>query len=1366
MNSLNYLHAFGMNKFYVKSILLLIAFFTSVNLSAQLAFPTASGAGAYVSGGRGGTVIHVTNLNDSGPGSFREAFETPGTRIIVFDVSGTINCLSSLSTAYDNVTIAGQTAPEGGITFTGNLGNSPIFEISGRNNMIFRHIRVRPVYYTGGSNADSFQCYSCTNVIVDHCSVSWGGDECLSFTGNTSNITIQNSIIAESKTGSIIGNPSNPQNAQNLSMLGNLFFQIGHRHPNTPTNGRADVINNVIYGYRYRINRPANGYPSLNEINNYYITDTARPLGEMNKIDKESVDPQIYSKGNLHLPSTVTDPSLPNNNDTWTAFGSSDGAYAFNYNGVSYYDDDPAPAEFFVSTQHPLLGHDWVILSALESLEHVKTDVGANKTLNELGVANSNLDDVDDYYITNVNNGNLLTVNSPFTMAGKPHYQAFLSNISTTPINIRPSDFDTDNDGMPNEWEISNGLNVNDPSDRNIVQPDGYTNLEYYLNGMMLDPTDITANAGEDVSICEGEEVVLTATGGATYEWSTGETTQSITVSPAETTIYTVTVFDESGSNSDQDDVAVTVNAIPEANAGEDVSVCFGNSITLTASGGSTYLWSTGETTESITVSPSETTIYSVEVFENNCSSSDEVLVTVSELPIINAGEDVTINLGESITLTASGGDTYLWDTDEASESITVSPIETTTYTVTGFVADCEASDTVTVTVVDNSVVADAGEDVSICEGEEVVLTATGGATYEWSTGETTQSITVSPTETIIYTVTVFDESGSNSDQDDVAVTVNAYPIANAGEDVSVCLGNSITLTASGGSTYLWSTGETTESITVSPSETTIYSVEVFENDCSSIDEVMVTVNEIPTVDAGSNVTISLGESTTLTAFGADTYLWSTGETTQSITVSPTETSTYSVTGFINGCENTDTVTVFLQGSNVVADAGEDVSICEGEQVVLTATGGETYEWSTGETTQSITVSPSETTTYTVTVFDESGSNSDFDDVTVTVNTLPEIDAGTDVTIYTGESTTLTATGADTYLWNTGATTQSITVSPVEATTYSVTGFTNGCEASDSVVVFVEDLVIANAGDDVSICQGYETVLTASGGDSYLWSTGATTQSITVSPNSTSTYSVIAYVGNQQDEDEVTVTVNPNPNVIIQNGDEVMILQGDYITLSATGANSYQWSNGATLPNIAVNPSVTTTYSVTGFINNCEDEKQITVNVLEEVTAVVDVEQNEICLGETVTLTASGGDEYLWSTGDTTESITVSPEESLEYSVTVFNALDFDETSVIVSVVDCSSIETPDEPEEFDFLVYQDPQTDVLKVRVSGYQSVNVNNMSIFDITGKHVFSIDFEEEDESTVIKEIDTSSFSRGIYIIRLIYDDKALVKKIPIR
>src|SRR5690606_30774029 len=114
---------------------------------------------------------------------------------------------------------------------------------------------------------------------------------------------------------------------------------------------------------------------------------------------------------------------------------------------------------------------------------------------------------------------------------------------------------DTDNDGMPDYWETANGLDINNPNDRKYVQADGYTNLEYYLNGMSLQPNGIIANAGQDQTICEGSSTTLTATGGSTYEWSTGETTASITVSPDNTTSYTVTAFDATGTNSDTDDV-------------------------------------------------------------------------------------------------------------------------------------------------------------------------------------------------------------------------------------------------------------------------------------------------------------------------------------------------------------------------------------------------------------------------------------------------------------------------------------------------------------------------------------------------------------------------------------------------------------------------------------------------------------------------------------------------------------------------------------------------------------------------------------------------------------------------------------------
>ena len=1089
--------------------------------------------------------------------------------------------------------------------------------------------------------------------------------------------------------------------------------------------------------------------------------------------------------------------------------------------------------------------------------------------------------------------------------------------------------------------------------------------------------TSVTANAGNDVSICEGTSTTLTASGGATYQWNTGATTASIDVNPSSTTTYTVTAFDATGTNSDTDDVIVTVNALPTANAGNDVATCIGTAVTLTASGGDSYLWNTGADTQSIDVNPNTTTTYSVEVTQNGCSDTDDVIVTVNPLPTIDAGSDVTINLGESTTLTASGGDSYVWNTTEDTASIIVSPGVTTTYSVTGFLNGCENnsevtvtvidtsvtanagndvsicegtsttltasggatyqwntgattasidvnpsstttftvtafdatgtnSDTddvivtvnplptidagsdvtinlgesttltasggdsyvwnttedtvsiivspgvtttysvtgflngcennseVTVTVIDTSVTANAGNDVSICEGISTTLTASGGATYQWNTGATTASIDVNPSSTTTYTVTAFDATGTNSDTDDVIVTVNALPTANAGNDVATCIGTAVTLTASGGDSYLWNTGADTQSIDVNPNATTTYSVEVTQNGCSDTDDIIVTVNPLPTIDAGSDVTINLGESTTLTASGGDSYVWNTTEDTASIIVSPGVTTTYSVTGFLNGCENNSEVTVTVIDTSVTANAGNDVSICEGTSTTLTASGGATYQWNTGATTASIDVNPSSTTTYTVTAFDATGTNSDTDDVIVTVNALPTanagndvatcigtavtltasggdsylwntgadtqsidvnpnatttysvevtqngcsdtddvivtvnplptIDAGSDVTINLGESTTLTASGGDSYVWNTTEDTASIIVSPGVTTTYSVTGFLNGCENNSEVTVTVFDgSITADAGEDVTICQGYETTLTATGGSSYLWSTGETTQSITVNPTATVIYSVIVYDGIYEDEAEVTVSVNPNPEVVILNGDNIIVFANEFTTLSVAGANTYEWNNGATDPNIAVNPSVNTTYSVIGYINGCSDMKEINVNVVEHVIAHAGEDQ-EICIGESITLTATGGDEYLWDNGETTQSIMVSPEESSEYSVLVYNALDADEATVLVSVTDCSAVELPIEPTRFSFVMYPNPASDIVNIQISGFE--NLSGLQIYDLAGKLIYTENIETANEIVVTKALNISNFSRGMYILKLAYNDKILTERLILK
>jgi hypothetical protein len=984
-----------------------------------------------------------------------------------------------------------------------------------------------------------------------------------------------------------------------------------------------------------------------------------------------------------------------------------------------------------------------------------------------------------------------------------------------------------------------NGENYND------IAPSGYMWIEEFYNQVDSQANDsnianqvtVSSNPTNN-TICQGETATLTASDADSYIWTPGNLTgDSIDVNPTTTTTYTVTGTHSDGSTT-TDSIVITVNPIPVANAGQDVEICQGNSVSLSASGGTSYLWNTGATTQSISVNPNTTTTYSVVVTENNCSSEpDEIIVTVNPLPSVDAGLDITINYGESTVLTATGADSYIWSTGATTPSITVNPTIETTYTVTGTTGTCQNTDAVTVFLIGSEVVANAGEDQTICDGLETTLTATGGAAYVWNTGETTASITVSPTNTTTYTVTAFDSTGTVSDTDDIIITVIDNPIANAGNDVEICQGSSVTLTASGGSNYIWNTGETTQSITVSPNTSTIYSVEVIENNCSSIDEVLVTVNALPNIDAGIDVSIVEGETTTLTASGAETYVWSTGETTTSINVNPTSTTTYSVTGFSNGCEATDEVTVVVETESVIANAGADVSICEGESTILTASGGATYVWSTGETTSSIEVNPNVTTTYSVTVFNSLGTSSDIDDVIVTVNTipvanagndtelcqgasvtltasggsnyiwntgetsqsitvspnttttysveviqnncsstdevtvfindLPNVNAGPNATITEGESTTLSVSGAESYLWSTGETTQTIEVSPNTTTTYSVTGFSNGCEATDEVTVIVEPIVfVANAGEDQFICQGTSTILTVSEGDSYLWSTGETTQSITVSPWATETYTVTVFEGNEQAEDDVTVFVNLNPNVVIMNGGEVTILEGEFITLSASGANTYEWNNGATQPNIAVSPSVSTTYSVTGYINNCSDEKSVTVNVVEAVEAYAG-EDLIICAQEMVTLTANGGEEYLWNTGETTQSINVAPNSDTEYSVLVYNALSSDEASVTVYVNDCSSVEIPQVDQEFNVLIYQDVTADLLKVKISGMDRVDVDQIMIYDISGKIIYKEQIKtDENTQSLDKEIDSAQFSRGIYIVRLLYDDTELLKKIPIK
>ena len=731
-------------------------------------------------------------------------------------------------------------------------------------------------------------------------------------------------------------------------------------------------------------------------------------------------------------------------------------------------------------------------------------------------------------------------------------------------------------------------------------------------------------------------------------------------------------------------------------NAGNDVTICEGESTNLTAygTGGTNFSWNiSGGNSQNIEVTPTQTTTYTVTLSDNSGNSvTDEVVVTVTPLPIANAGNDVTINEGESVTLTASGGDTYLWNTTETSENITVSPTTTTTYTVQAIRQGCLSEDTVIVSVIPTPINADAGNDTTICAGESVTLEASGGSDYVWSTGETSQSITVNPSTTTNYTVTV--SNGQASASDSVQVTVNPLPVANAGNDITITEGNSTTLIASGGSTYLWNTGETTSSITVSPSQTTTYTVLVTDNNCSS--------------------------------------------------------------------EATVTVTVEGSTPTVTAHAGDDVTICENASTTLTASGGSSYEWSTGETTQSIEVNPTTTTTYTVLVSD--GTSSDSDSVQVTVNPLPVANAGNDITITEGNSTTLIASGGSTYLWNTGETTSSITVSPSQTTTYTVQVTDNNCSSEASVTVTVipfQPNVEANAGSDVTICENASTTLTATGGSIYEWSTGETTQSITVSPSSTTTYTVNVTEGTVTDSDDVTVTVSPLP--IIITSDDPTIENGQSTILSASGGTDYLWSTGETTQSISVNPTYTSIYTVTVTNNGCSVARDVQVNVVEVVNADAG-EDVEICAdgdeNTTATLRATGGLYYQWSTGETTQSIRVSPQESTVYEVVVSNGFNSETDQVNVTVNQCLSTVEP-EVVDAEITVFPNPATSEINVKVSGFD--NDTKVNIYDMLGRLIQTNAIGVTANGAITKKINVSNLPRGMVLVTLNQNGKIYTKKI---
>jgi gliding motility-associated-like protein len=380
--------------------------------------------------------------------------------------------------------------------------------------------------------------------------------------------------------------------------------------------------------------------------------------------------------------------------------------------------------------------------------------------------------------------------------------------------------------------------------------------------------------------------------------------------------------------------------------------------------------------------------------------------------------------------------------------------------------------------IVNPSPVADAGLNSTVCNGACTNLTGSGGVSYTWMPGNlNTQTIAVCPTINTTYSLTVTDANGCTG-TDNVTVTVSNASVT-ASPNVSVCTGGSTILLATGpnGNSYSWNppgtlVGANTANPTASPVTTTTYTVTATNGfGCTAIDSVVVTVTAAPPLSVSNDTSFCAGGSATLFAANATTYNWQPGNVSgPSITVNPTVTTTYTVTGTNGNCVSVDSVTVTISPPPA-AFAGPDFAICNGTQATLgVATSGATYSWlpSTGiigsNTSQNIVIDPTVTTNYTVTVTSASGCFST-DVITVSVNNTPTVVATSpDNSICIGSSTTLNSFGASSYTWipavglgNPSSGTTS--ANPSNTTTYQVIGVdANGCSDTASITVNVNPL--------------------------------------------------------------------------------------------------------------------------------------------------------------------------------------------------------------------------------------------------------------------------------------------------------------------
>ncbi|SOE21245.1 hypothetical protein SAMN06298216_1716 [Spirosomataceae bacterium TFI 002] len=783
--------------------------------------------------------------------------------------------------------------------------------------------------------------------------------------------------------------------------------------------------------------------------------------------------------------------------------------------------------------------------------------------------------------------------------------------------------------------------------------------------------------------------ITFTATGcnGGIITWSDGTIGNTFDKVIAEPVSYTATCTIGScvSENSNILQISVLDPPLPvqiTAIGMPDLAICEGDltPIALEADGcNGTLLWSTNETTNTISVSPITTTTYTA-TCSNACGDTpSSITISVEAIPatpVIVSSENA-LCLGETATLTVPGcTGTVLWEKDGTFQNINpfeVSPQATSIYNAkcTSATGKCTSLvGSLEITVVDPVIPVIVASKNLICEGETLELTATACTNaITWYENdlpltETSSTLLASPLVDATYKVICI-SSDCTIPQESIATAIQVRPPPAQPNIVlspaSICVGESALLTTSSCTgTILWSTGESTNTITVNPSTTTTYSVSCTTECQSASSSAEIVVEAIPVEPnlVADNENICLGQSTTISIDNCGgKVVWAdiaSNEITR--TLSPTTSTTYSATcESLSGTCVSSSANVTIAVSEIVAPVltADESTICENEPLTLSVTGcNGLITWSTGQTSNAVngigtlTINPSITALYSAICEGTACSQTtQSNEISVAVNPLPSqpLIVSSAVTICNGESITLEAQNCNgVILWSSGETTASIQASPIENTTFTVS-CSNDCGTveAEPIVISVNAVVSPVLSASVSlVCPGEEVSITATGcSDQIAWSGpngfSATTAIVTVNPTETTSYQAICSsqgCNSLPATIEIAAKVLDTKPVITTNTGITAVCKETSITLTASGCETGNlvWSTGETgVRSITSAPDKRALGEIFPYSVSCVtecgsiDSDVLDIIVTKPLQPVLEPEYQEVCVGSTFSLNVS-----------------------------------------------------------------------------------------------------------------------------------------------